>query len=91
MPPQLDGLVVTIIYYSGMADSNVEGDLKVTLLNFGSYFHTYQVEHVNAQFKAGLIHLCGNYNETAIQRVAKSLDLSSQLQEKLYPQFVDRC
>ena len=49
-----------------------------------------KVEHVNAQFKSGLVHLSGNYNEPAIQRVAKSLDMSSQLKDKLYPQFVDR-
>ena len=49
-----------------------------------------KVEHVNAQFKGGLMHLCGNYTEAALQRVAKSMDISNQLREKLYPQYVDR-
>ena len=54
----------------------MEGDLKV--------------EHVNCQFKAALMHLQGNYTEDSLQRVAKSLDTSSCLQEKLLPQYVDR-
>ena len=60
----------------GREDSNVEGDLKV--------------EHVNCQFKAGLMKLCGNYTEDSLQRVAKSLEVTSCLQEKLIPQYVDR-
>ena len=43
----------------------------------------FQVEHVNAQFKAGLIQLCGNYTEAALQRVAMSLDISEHLRQKL--------
>ena len=59
-----------------MENSNVEGDLKV--------------EHINCQFKAGLIKLCGNYTEESLQRCAKSLEITSCLQEKLYPHYVDR-
>ena len=60
----------------GREDTNVEGDLKV--------------EHVNCQFKASLMHLCGNYTEDSLQRVAKSLDITRCLQEKLLPNYVDR-
>ena len=59
----------------GREDSNVEGDLKV--------------EHVNRDFKAGLMHLCGNYTEESLQRVAKSLVITECLEDKLYPAMMD--
>ena len=34
--------------------------------------------------------MCGNYTEAALQRVAKSMDISNYLKEKLYPQYIDR-
>ena len=49
-----------------------------------------QVEHINAQFKTALMNLCGNYFEDSLQRIAKSLNITEDLQEKLVPQYVDR-
>ena len=60
----------------GREDTNVEGDLKV--------------EHTNCQFKAALMNLCGNYTEDSLHRIAKSLDITSCLQDKLLPQYADR-
>ena len=54
----------------------MEGDLKV--------------EHMNLRFKAGLMQLCGNYTEDALQRVAKSLDVRKSLLEKLTPYYTER-
>ena len=65
-----------IVSCFGLENTNVEGELKV--------------EHVNCHFKAALMHLCGNYTDDSLQRVAKSLDVSACLQEKLLPQYVDR-
>ena len=48
------------------------------------------MEHINCEFKAALMNLCGNYSEDALYRIAKSLDITKCLQEKLIPQFVDR-
>ena len=59
---------------------------KATLFNLTL---NSQVEHVNAQFKAGLIHLCGNYTDAALQRVAKSLDTAKHLKDKLYPNYIE--
>ena len=60
---------------SGLKDSNVDGDLKV--------------EHINKMFKAGLLHLCGNYTEKNLQRVALSMDLERVLESKMYPTYAD--
>ena len=49
-----------------------------------------KVEHMNLRFKAGLIQLCGNYSEDALQRTAKSLDVSNCLLEKLTPYYTER-
>ena len=65
-----------MFHLPGLEHTNIEGDLKV--------------EHTNCQFKAGLMQLCGNYSEESLQRIAKSLDVSSSLQEKLTPQYVNR-
>ena len=54
----------------------VEGDLKV--------------EHQNLQFKTGLLNLAGNYTEQSIHRVAKAMNLTKELREKLVPQYKDR-
>ena len=48
------------------------------------------MEHINCDFKAGLMQLCGNYSEESLQRIAKSLLITSCLQEKLAPHYVDR-
>jgi len=72
---QTDALHNCYINDRGFEDSNVEGDLKV--------------EHINCEFKAALMNLCGNYSEDALYRIAKSLDITKCLQEKLIPQFVD--
>ena len=48
-----------------------------------------QVEHINAQFKTALMTLCGNYSEDSLQRIAKSLNIPEDLQEKLIPHYVD--
>ena len=71
-----DALHNCFINDQGLKDSNVEGDLKV--------------EHMNLCFKAGLIQLCGNYSEESLQRVAKSLDVSKCLLQKLTPHYTDR-
>ena len=68
---QTDVLHNCFINDKGREDSNVEGDLKV--------------EHVNRDFKAGLMQLCGNYTEESLQRVAKSLLITDGLEKKLYP------
>lgn len=48
------------------------------------------MEHMNLLFKAGLMQLCGNYTEESLQRVAKSLDISEVMPQKLTPHYVDR-
>ena len=53
----------------------MEGDLKV--------------EHQNLEFKTGLLNLAGNYTEQSIQRVAKSMNMTKVLREKLFPHFKD--
>ena len=45
---------------------------------------------MNAKFKNGLMKLCGNYTPDALQRIAKSLEITSCMKEKLYPHYVDR-
>ena len=45
---------------------------------------------MNARFKSGLMKLCGNYTPDALQRIAKSLEITSSLEEKLYPHYIDR-
>ena len=64
------------ILNAGLSDTNVEGDLKV--------------EHQNLQFKTGLLNLAGNYTEQSIHRVAKAMNLTKELREKLVPQYKDR-
>jgi hypothetical protein len=64
------------VYVLGLSDSNIDGDLKV--------------EHVNKMFKAGLLNLAGNYTEENLRRVALSMDLGKILEDKLYPNYVDR-
>ena len=39
-------------------------------------------------FKAGLMHLSGNYTEENLKRVALSMDLGKTLEKKLYPSYV---
>ena len=73
---QTDALHNCFINDQGLKDTNVEGDLKV--------------EHMNLRFKAGLMQLCGNYSEDALQRTAKSLDVSNCLLEKLTPYYTER-
>ena len=72
---QVDALHNCFINDQGLKHTNVDGDLKV--------------EHCNGKFKAGLLHLCGNYTEDCLQRVAKSLNARDLLQERLTPSFVD--
>ena len=72
---QTDVLHNCFINDKGREDSNVEGDLKV--------------EHVNRDFKAGLMQLCGNYTEESLQRVAKSLLITDCLEDKLYPDIIE--
>ena len=62
--------------YTGLPNSNVEGDLKV--------------EHQNLDFKTGLLNLAGNYTDQSIQRVAKAMNMTKVLRSKLVPQFKDR-
>jgi len=72
---QTDALNNAFINDQGLEDSNLEGDLKV--------------EHMNDRFKSGLMKLCGNYTPDALQRIAKSLEITSSLEEKLYPHYID--
>ena len=73
---QVDSLHNCFVNDQGLEHTNVEGDLKV--------------EHMNCKFKAGLVQLCGNYSEEAVQRVAKSLDASNCICQKLTPHYIDR-
>ena len=68
--------MIKIFLNAGLSDTNVEGDLKV--------------EHQNLQFKTGLLNLAGNYTEQSIHRVAKAMNLTKELREKLVPQYKDR-
>ena len=61
---------------SGLPHTNVEMDLVV--------------EHWNAILKQRLAALGGRYTEEAIERIGSSLNLSSLLEEKLYPTYIDR-
>ena len=49
-----------------------------------------KVEHINKMFKAGLLNLAGNYNQENLRRVALTMDLSENLEDKLYPNYVER-
>ena len=61
---------------SGLPHTNVEMDLVV--------------EHWNAILKQRLAALGGRYTEEAIEIIGSSLNLSSLLEEKLYPTYIDR-
>ena len=74
---QVDATHNCFVNNQGMEDTNVEGDLHV--------------EHINNCFKAGLMHLCGNYTDDSLQRIAKSLDVKKCLIEKLTPHYTERC
>ena len=64
---------LTFSILAGLPNTNVEGDLKV--------------EHQNLEFKTGLLNLAGNYTEESIQRVAKSMNMTKILRDKLFPHF----
>ena len=71
----MDSIFNCLVNDQGLPNTNVEGDLKV--------------EHQNLQFKTGLQNLAGNYTDQSIQRVAKAMNLTKELREKLVPQYKD--
>ena len=89
---KMDSVYNCLINDQGLSRTNIDGDLKVWTVSNDCeiYDLNLKVEHVNKMFKAGLLNLAGNYTEENLRRVALSMDLNKVLEDKLYPNYVER-
>ena len=89
----VDSIYNCLVNDQGLPDTNVEGDLKVEHQNL-----EFKTGLLNLAGKTSFITLVlnhyhlfyiGNYTEQSIQRVAKAMNLTKELREKLVPQHKD--